>query len=130
MEDTWIFKLYKKVLGPLLESKSKRRLFMAVIVVLFAAVMSFPLLEWVQFRMLPKANKNTFLITVDMPTGPPSKRRTAWRAPSANICPTYRSDDYEAYVGVHSVVDFNGLLRGGSFRDAPQYADVRVNLVG
>jgi multidrug efflux pump subunit AcrB len=130
LEDTWIFRLYKKLLGPLLENKSKRRLFITVIVLLFAAVMTFPLLEWVQFRMLPKANKNTFLITVDMPKGTALEETDrAARAVGEYLSGIPEVSDYEAFVGVHSVVDFNGLLRGSSFRDAPQYADIRVNLV-
>ncbi|HWR71975.1 MAG TPA: efflux RND transporter permease subunit, partial [Nitrospirota bacterium] len=36
--------------------------------------------------------------------------------------------DYETFVGTGSVIDFNGLLRGGAFRDQSHFADVRVNL--
>ncbi len=130
LADTKIFKLYKGVLGPLLLDKAKRRLFIAVVVLLFAGAMAFPLLQWVEFRMLPKANKNTFLVTVDMPRGTALEEtdRVA-RAVGEYVSGIPEVSDYEAYVGVHSVVDFNGLLRGGSFRDLPRYADVRVNLV-
>jgi multidrug efflux pump subunit AcrB len=37
--------------------------------------------------------------------------------------------DYETFVGTGSVMDFNGLLRGGAFREASHFADVRINLV-
>ncbi|MHB8173681.1 MAG: efflux RND transporter permease subunit [Nitrospirota bacterium] len=130
LEDTWIFKMYKKILAPLLENKSKRRIFIAVIVLLFALVMTFPFLEWVQFRMLPKANKNTFLITVDMPRGTALEDtdRVA-RAVGRYVSTIPEVKNYETFVGVPSVIDFNGLLRGSGFRNEPQYADVRVNLV-
>jgi multidrug efflux pump subunit AcrB len=32
-------------------------------------------------------------------------------------------------VGTGSVIDFNGLLRGGAFREESHFADVRVNLI-
>jgi multidrug efflux pump subunit AcrB len=37
--------------------------------------------------------------------------------------------DYETFVGTGSVIDFNGLLRGGAFREASHFADIRVNLI-
>ncbi len=37
--------------------------------------------------------------------------------------------DYETFVGTSSVMDFNGLLRGGAFREASHFADIRVNLI-
>ena len=37
--------------------------------------------------------------------------------------------DYETFVGTGSVMDFNGLLRGGAFREASHFADIRVNLM-
>ncbi len=130
LEDTWIFKLYKKILGPLLENKSKRRIFIAAIVVLFLSVMAFPFLEWVQFRMLPKANKNTFLITVDMPRGTALEDTDrAARAVGRYMDTIPEVKNYETFVGVPSVIDFNGLLRGSGARNMPQYADIRVNIV-
>ena len=129
LEDTKIFKAYKKVLGPLLESSHKRRLFITVIVLLFVAVMSFPLFQWVKFRMLPKANKNTFLITVDMPAGTALEvtDRVA-RAVGSYVGTIPEVRDYETFVGTPSVIDFNGLLRGSGFRSDSRFADVRVNL--
>ncbi len=130
LEDTRIFRLYRKILGPLLENRSKRRIFIAVIILLFVSVMTFPFLEWVQFRMLPKANKNTFLITVDMPRGMALEDtdRVA-RAVGRYIDTIPEVKNYETFVGVPSVIDFNGLLRGSGARNMPQYADVRVNIV-
>lgn len=129
-EKAWIYTVYKKVLGPLLENKNKRRLFLGIMFLLFAGAMAFPLVQWVEFRMLPKANKNTFLITINTPTGTALEvTDTAARAVGAYIKNIPEVKDYETYVGVPSVVDFNGLLRGSGFRKDPRYADIRVNLV-
>jgi multidrug efflux pump subunit AcrB len=130
LEETKIYILYKKALGPLLESERKRRIFMAVIGGVFVITMLFPAVQWVKFRMLPKANKNTFLVSIDMPAGTAleSTDRVS-RAVGDYLSRIPEVKDYEAFVGTGSVIDFNGLLRGGAFREASHFADIRVNLV-
>jgi len=130
LEETKLYKAYKKVLAPLLENTGKRRLFMGLIIGVFLVVMIFPVMQWVKFRMLPKANKNTFLVQVDMPegTGLESTDRVA-RAIGNLLGRIPEVKDYETFVGTGSVIDFNGLLRGGAFREASHYADIRVNLI-
>jgi len=129
LEESWIYRWYKRILGPLLENKLKRRIFVAAVAFLFLVVMAFPLIQWVKFRMLPKANKNTFLVTIDMPAGTALEDtdRVA-RAVGSFVSSIPEVVDYESYVGVPAVVDFNGLLRGSSFREQSYYADIRVNL--
>jgi multidrug efflux pump subunit AcrB len=130
LEGTRIYKIYKKLLSPLLTNAHKRRLFILIVLVLFAGVMSFPFMQWVKFRMLPKADKNTFLVTIDMPEGTALEvTDRAARAVGDYLANVPQVKNYETYVGVPSVIDFNGLLRGGSFREKPNLADVRVNLV-
>ncbi len=130
LEETKIYKTYKKVLGPLLEDPWKRKVLMAVVLGAFIITMLFPLAQWVKFRMLPKANKNTFLVSIDMPAGTAleSTDRVA-RAVGDYLRRVPEVKDYETFVGTGSVIDFNGLLRGGAFRDQSHFADVRVNLV-
>ena len=108
----------------------KRKLFLALIAAVFLVTMSFPLFQWVKFRMLPKANKNTFLVSIDMPSGTVMENtdRVA-RAVGDYLQQVPEVKDYETFVGTGSVMDFNGLLRGGAFRDASHFADIRVNLV-
>jgi multidrug efflux pump subunit AcrB len=130
LEETKIYILYKKVLGPLLESPRTRKIFMAVVAGVFIFVMLFPALQWVKFRMLPKANKNTFLVSIDMPAGTALENtdRVA-RAVGGHLRRIPEVKDYESFVGTGSVIDFNGLLRGGTFREESHFADVRVNLI-
>jgi multidrug efflux pump subunit AcrB len=129
LEQTKIYRAYSKVLGPLLENQRKRRLFMAIVLGAFVVTMAFPVAQWVKFRMLPKANKNTFLVTIDMPVGTALENtdRVA-RAVGDSLQRLPELKDYETYVGTGSVTDFNGLLRGGAFREQSHFADIRVNL--
>jgi multidrug efflux pump subunit AcrB len=117
------------VLAPLLVNPKKRKVFLSIIMAIFVITMSFPLFQWVKFRMLPKANKNTFLVSIDMPAGTVIENtdRVA-RAVGDYIRRIPEVKDYETFVGTGSVMDFNGLLRGGAFREASHFADIRVNL--
>ena len=130
LEETTIYLLYKKVLAPLLVNAKKRKLFLSIIMAVFVITMTFPLFQLVKFRMLPKANKNTFLVSIDMPAGTVIENtdRVA-RAVGAYIGRIPEVKDYETFVGTGSVMDFNGLLRGGAFREASHFADIRVNLI-
>ena len=130
LEETKIYRMYKKVLEPLLQNPAKRRAFLAIIMTAFVITMSFPLFQWVKFRMLPKANKNTFLVSIDMPAGTVIENtdRVA-RAVGDYVRRIPEVKDYETFVGTGSVMDFNGLLRGGAFREASHFADIRVNLI-
>ncbi len=129
LEETRIYVLYKKILGPLLENGAKRQVFMAAIGGVFVITMLFPAFQWVKFRMLPKANKNTFLISIDMPAGTALENTDrASRAVGDYLRRIPEVKDYESFVGTGSVMDFNGLLRGGAFREASHFADIRVNL--
>jgi multidrug efflux pump subunit AcrB len=129
LEETKIYKAYKQVLGPLLENPGKRKLFMSIIIGVFMLTITFPAVQWVKFRMLPKANKNTFLVSIDMPAGTALENtdRVA-RAVGDYLRRIPEVKDYESFVGTGSVIDFNGLLRGGAFREASHFADIRVNL--
>lgn len=130
LEETKIYQIYKKILAPLLSNAPKRKAFLAVIAVVFLITMSFPVFQWVKFRMLPKANKNTFLVSIDMPPGTVIENTDhVARAVGDYIRRIPEVKDYETFVGTGSVMDFNGLLRGGAFREASHFADVRVNLI-
>jgi multidrug efflux pump subunit AcrB len=130
LEETRIYRIYRNILAPLLSSRGRRKVFLGAILAVFVITMSFPAFQWVKFRMLPKANKNTFLVSIDMPAGTVIENtdRVA-RAVGDYLRRLPELKDYETFVGTGSVIDFNGLLRGGAFREASHYADIRVNLV-
>jgi multidrug efflux pump subunit AcrB len=129
LERQTIYVWYRKIMNPLLTDRKRRMNFLLAIVLIFGVAMSFPLLQLVNFRMLPKADKNTFQVTVDMPTGTvlaTSDELTGRIADYIAAIPEVA--DYEAFVGTGSVIDFNGLLRGANFRNREHFADIRVNL--
>ena len=62
-----LLKLFKRFMVPYMDSAPKFRLLMTVMIIALLICFSFPMFQWVKFRMLPKANVKTFLVTIDMP---------------------------------------------------------------
>ncbi len=130
LERQKIYVAYRKIMNPLLTDKKKRMNFLLVVATAFVIAMAMPLVQLVNFRMLPKADKNTFQVTVDMPTGTELvKSDELARVLGKEIAKLPEVTDYEVFVGTGSVIDFNGLLRGANFRNEEHFADIRVNLL-
>ncbi|MBI4664867.1 MAG: efflux RND transporter permease subunit [Nitrospinae bacterium] len=124
-----LYKKYREIMLPLLTDYRKRMKFLTIVLVAFFVAIAMPMVQLVKFRMLPKANKNTFLVTIDMPNGTVHEKSDELaRAVGAYLAKVPEVTDYETFVGVGSVIDFNGLLRGSSFRNQEHFADIRVNL--
>lgn len=125
-----LYKIYSAFLRPMLEVKYKRYTFMFMIIGLFFISLALPIFKIVQFKMLPGANKNTLNITIDLPTGS-SINSTKEVATCVEDVLKHESiiTDYETFIGVGGVIDFNGLLRGSSMKKGENLAEIRVNLL-
>lgn len=122
--------VYRGLLGGLLESPARRRLFLGAVAGAVALAALLPVAQLVKFRMLPAQNENTFSIAIDEPLGTDLERtRRAAAAVEARLLQDPNVRDVETFVGTHAVPDFNGVLRGSFFRDAAWNAELRVNLV-
>ena len=122
--------LYSKILMPLLLNKKKRYIFMSVVVILFILAMSLPVLKIVKFKMLPVANTNTFLITVNKRPGSTFQDTNIATMQIVNYLKRIKQvKNYVVTVGTPSVIDFSGLLSGANFRNASWFSEIRVNLI-
>ena len=84
----------------------------------------------VEMAMLPKDNKNTFNITLDMPEPTPLKTTDrAVREIGAVLRENALILNYQSWIGEAGVIDFNGLLRGAGNKAGPHVAEIRVNLI-
>ncbi|MDX8404656.1 MAG: efflux RND transporter permease subunit [Mariprofundus sp.] len=139
-----VHRTYMKLATPLIEKRGIRALFWLVILLLFAFAMWEPAWQFmrpagingpltagtVELKMLPKGNKNTFNITIDMPEGSTLEETDGLTRQLADVVRRHPMvTDYEAYVGQAGPIDFNGMLRGALFRSNPYQAELRVNLV-
>jgi multidrug efflux pump subunit AcrB len=129
LEISWIYKIYNKLERPLLESSLKRRLFMAItVLLLFGSVLLF-FTKTVVVKMLPFDNKNEFQVVIDMPEGTTLERTTAVTKEIAQYLST-KSEvvNYQNYIGTSAPITFNGLVRHYDMRGGSNMADIQVNL--
>ena len=122
--------LYAKIITPLLLSKKKRVIFIGIIIVLFLASISLPIVKLVKFKMLPVANTNTFLITINTKPGSSFEKTNLVTMNVINYLKKIKQvKNYTVDVGTPSVINFSGLLRGSDFRNASWFSEISVNLV-
>jgi len=93
-------------------------------------MLSFPVLKFVHFKMLPSADKNQFFIYLDLPEGtdtPQTEKVSKWI--NKEVLKNKNVNSIQSFVGTTAVVDFNGLFRGANLRKSPNMASLRINLV-
>ena len=126
---TKIYRFYDYFVRPMLYSKKKRYAFMGGVLVLFMLSLALPLYQLVAFKMLPGANKNTFNITVDLPTSSAlAETKKTLQCVGDILAKEKEIVDFEFFAGIGGVVDFNGLLRGSSMKSGDNIGEIRVNL--
>jgi len=129
LEESRIYRGYRRVVEPFLDSRKKAWLLVAAVVVLLLGSMAMPALNLVPMKMLPFDNKNEFQLVVDLPEGSSleSTDRVV-RELEDYLATVNEVTDLTAYVGTASAMDFNGMVRHYYLRQGPHLADIRVNL--
>jgi multidrug efflux pump subunit AcrB len=125
-----IYRIYRRVITPFLESRRKTYMFLGGVVLALLGSLMLVALKLVPLKMLPFDNKNEFLVLVDMPRGTTLETTDKVASDLENYLSTVNEvRDLESYVGIASPVDFNGLVRQYYFRKGSYVADIRVNLL-
>ncbi|MBX3737469.1 MAG: efflux RND transporter permease subunit [Candidatus Didemnitutus sp.] len=130
MPDTAFTRLYTRFMRPLLEHRSWRWAFLAVVAFLTVGSMGLVGIGAVKVKMLPFDNKSEFQVIINLPEGTTleqSARVAREMAASLRIEPEVR--DYQVYAGAASPFNFNGLVRHYFMRRGSNVADIQVNLV-
>lgn len=129
LRKSWIYKLYERVLGPMLDKPVLRWGFLGFTTVLLLASMLLIVYRVVPLKMLPFDNKNEFQVLIDMPEGSSLEKTNAVARELAAFL-----DDHEevvslqAYVGNSAPITFNGLVRHYDLRRQANMADIQVVL--
>ncbi|ADC89432.1 acriflavin resistance protein [Thermocrinis albus DSM 14484] len=130
IKETLFWKLYARLMVPLLTSKKKRYAFYAFTLGLMGLSVMLLVTKVVVVKMLPYDNKSELQIVMDMPEGTPKEKTLeVAKAIADYIARQNIVTDYEIYVGTSSPFNFNGLVRHYYLRQAPHMADIQVNLV-
>ncbi|RMH19255.1 MAG: efflux RND transporter permease subunit [Acidobacteria bacterium] len=129
IESTRVYRLYRRLLLPLLLRPRRGALFLgAVAALLVASVALFPLRQ-VSVKMLPFDNKSEVQVIVDMPEGTPleATQRVA-REIADELATVPEVTDLQLYAGTAGPINFNGLVRHYDLRAGANVADLQVNL--
>jgi len=135
--------MYHAVISPLLDNaRIRRSAFLGIIVLIILSILQ-PAWQFlrpqgitgplsaggVALALLPKDNKNTFNITIDMPENTAiEKTDQITRELGELLRKKPYVTNYQSWVGQAGVIDFNGLLRGSGNKRGSYVAEIRVNL--
>ncbi|OPY86374.1 MAG: Multidrug resistance protein MdtB [Syntrophaceae bacterium PtaU1.Bin231] len=122
-------RLYGKIIGPLLDSKMKRRAAVAGVASLLLLAAALVPLKLVTVKMLPFDNKSELQIIIDMPEGTSLEKTAALvREMGARLKQVPEVTDYQLYIGTAAPFNFNGLVRHYFLRNGANVSDIQVNL--
>ncbi|MBO3761296.1 efflux RND transporter permease subunit [Ciceribacter sp. L1K22] len=120
---------YAAVARPILASKSRSWIFLAVVGAATIGSLALFYTQDVTVKLLPFDNKSELQVVVDLPEGSSVEATDAIIQAVASIAlttPEVRSA--QTHAGSASPFDFNGLVRHSYLRAAPQMGDVQINL--
>ncbi len=128
---TFFWRLYCRIMTPLLTSRVKRYAFYGFVLALLGASMLMFYTKAVVVKMLPYDNKSELEIVLDMPEGTTLEETLRVAKEIGNyIAKQNVVTDYQIYVGTAAPFNFNGLVRHYYLRQASNLAEIQVNLIG
>ena len=129
-EQTFIYRIYKLVEQPFLDSGVKRWVMLGLTVLLLLGSMAMFFTKSVAVKMLPFDNKNEFQVVIDMPEGTTLERTAAVAKEITQYLTTVPEVvNYQNYIGTSAPITFNGLVRHYDLRGGSNMADIQVNLL-
>ncbi|MGM0482144.1 MAG: efflux RND transporter permease subunit [Pseudomonadota bacterium] len=123
--------LFETLLRPLLgdNRRGRRALFGAAILALLILVMALPVTKGVILKMLPFDNKSELQIVVDLPDDKAMEETQRLQMELGNYLSSVEDvENWQAYAGTASPINFNGLVRQYYLRSLPNQGDIQVNL--
>lgn len=130
LEQKGIYKIYYKIINPMLTSQRKRWTFMIVLAITLLGSMFLFYTKGVAVKMLPFDNKNEFQVVIDMPEGTTlEKTNVVAKEVGQYLSQQKYVRNYQSYVGTAGPISFNGLVRHYDLRSGENVADIQVNLL-
>jgi multidrug efflux pump subunit AcrB len=129
-EAEWLEGLFRRILTPLIESRTKQILFRLGMWGIFLIVCSFFYFKWVAVKMLPLDNKPEFSVVLDMPEGtalPVTANLLHRMAEEVRKIPEVTA--MQVYAGTAKPFDFNGMVRHYYLRSDPWQGELQVQLL-
>ncbi|MDF2154504.1 efflux RND transporter permease subunit [Vibrio sp. CAU 1672] len=124
-----LYRIYRRVLTPLLESRKKAWAFLGVVALLFVLAAMLPALRLVPLKLLPYDNKNEFQLVLNMPeTSSFVETSNALREFTDFLVTVPEVENVSGFAGVASPMDFNGMVRHYFMRNQPYQGELRIVL--
>ena len=124
------FRIYNAILSPLLASPKRAWVFILFIIIAFVASALLAVTRAVPLKLLPFDNKNELQLVIDMPKGSTLEQTDEVAGALGRYLATVNEvTDYQAYVGLASPMDFNGMVRHYYLRQGSQVGEVRISLI-
>ncbi len=131
LEETRLYRVYNAMAQPVIQFRGLRWAILGFIMLLLAFSGWLVFSKRVPLKMLPFDNKNELQVVLDMPEGTTLEAtEAATNALADYLVRVPEVTDVSTYVGTHSPVDFNGLVRHYYLRRAANAADIRINFIG
>jgi multidrug efflux pump subunit AcrB len=131
--DAFVERFFTRLLAPFIaapDAPRRRRSLLVAVVALLLLSVGLALVKLVVLKMLPFDNKSEFQVVVDMPAGTPVEvTAAALHDLGAHLATVAEVTDYQAYAGLASPINFNGLVRQYYLRNRSEQGDLQVNLV-
>lgn len=128
--ETRLYRIYARILAPLVDEPRKAKRLLVVVSLLFIGSLALAVTGGVPLKMLPFDNKNEFQLLVDLPETTTLERTDqVVREIEDFLRGVPEVVDFVSVVGASTPMDFNGMVRQYYLREAPHLADLRVNLL-
>ncbi len=124
------YQLYQRLLSPVLAHPFLAFAVLAAVGLLLMASLALFFTRAVAVKMLPFDNKSELELVIDMPEGTTLEETArVTKALTRYVATVPEVRDYQAYVGIASPFNFNGLIRHYFLRDQPHQAEIQINLL-
>jgi multidrug efflux pump subunit AcrB len=130
IENSMIYRIYKRFEEPLIDNSKIRWTFLGITAILLLGSVALFFTEDVAVKMLPFDNKNEFQVVIDMPEGTTLERTAVvTKEVGQYLSGSEQVVNYQTYIGASAPITFNGLVRHYDLRGASNTADIQVNLL-
>jgi len=122
---------YIAVAGPILASRARSWIFLAVVGALTVGSLGLFYTQDVTVKLLPFDNKTDLQVVVDLPEGSSVEdTERVLQAAVARLADVPEVVSFQTYAGTSAPFNFNGLVRHYYLRTLPHMGDIQVNLAG
>ena len=130
LEETRIYRVYRRVMTPLLNDPRRMAWTLVLVGILLLAATAMFLTRGVAVKMLPFDDKDEMQVILDLPEGAALETTTSLALDvSRALAGVPEISSIELYSGTAAPFNFNGMIRHYYLRRGPNVADLQLNLI-